>query len=736
MANVTYTKNVTSTGSFSFETGDVKSSSGKISLNLKFSGNVTKSGNKYTVSAIRMEGSTIPDYSSISWTSSGASKMVVEDRSWNWTSLSSGTSIATTTVRTAWTYLGSYATGTSSFTTNYYKHETKTFSLRLGGTCYISRGSDNGLFTLYVNINFSFKGDNDVVVKFTEYNGTTQTPTVSYQGNAAYVITPSPRTSSYDTDASSTYTVNCYYNDGSGFNDSKEIIKQVTTPNNFSGWGTSNYSANKRISVTGNTTFNANYTKGSSTTTWPKGQSVTLPTPSSSELTFKGWFTAASGGNKVNSPYTPTSTTTNLYAHWDARITFDGNGGSSGGVNTYERGSSLGTLPTSTRTNYRFEGWFTAPTGGSQIYSTTKVDKNVTYYAQWKPLYTISYNLNGGSGSYNSETNVLPIDVKPLNNFDDNWKTYENNNVIFDFNGGKVFGSIASNSSTVNHKFKSWKSSADEKEYSINNIYNKQYNYQSNTTMTAQWTLSYSTTATMPYVEKRPGYKFLGWWINNNPKPEDNLYKSNETRTIEHSSKPLTLYAIWEPVKNTLILNFYDKDKELKRYTKQYTIEDENFTIGIPQTNWNPPYKPLDQEYTFLGWSSGDSINTPTQIAEWQSVYGVYKNVTKAPGYNSDLSKSDLNVLTFKPSKYISSQYWGEKNISIPYGTLDSYTGLTSNYYCCWTVSGKYVKVSIDNQNVWKKISVPYVKVGNIWKVIVDTYIKINGEWKKEVGSN
>ena len=41
-------------------------------------------------------------------------------------------------------------------------------------------------------------------------------------------------------------------------------------------------------------------------------------------------------------------------------------------------------MPTPTRSGYTFTGWFTAKTGGTKVYSTTKVTNNMTLYAQWK----------------------------------------------------------------------------------------------------------------------------------------------------------------------------------------------------------------------------------------------------------------------------------------------------------------------------------------------------------------
>ena len=64
--------------------------------------------------------------------------------------------------------------------------------------------------------------------------------------------------------------------------------------------------------------------------------------------------------------------------------------------------TQLGPLSTPTRTGYTFAGWYTAPTGGTQISNTTLTPAvNTTYYAHWTANnYTINYNGNGAtSGS-------------------------------------------------------------------------------------------------------------------------------------------------------------------------------------------------------------------------------------------------------------------------------------------------------------------------------------------------
>ena len=63
--------------------------------------------------------------------------------------------------------------------------------------------------------------------------------------------------------------------------------------------------------------------------------------------------------------------------------------------------NSYGDLPTPTRTNYSFGGWYTSATGGTKITSTSICTRNYdhTLYAHWNAnVVKINLNANGGSG--------------------------------------------------------------------------------------------------------------------------------------------------------------------------------------------------------------------------------------------------------------------------------------------------------------------------------------------------
>jgi uncharacterized repeat protein (TIGR02543 family) len=99
-----------------------------------------------------------------------------------------------------------------------------------------------------------------------------------------------------------------------------------------------------------------------------------------------------------------------LYARWTAKkyaVNFNAN---SGNVKTKSKSvtyaSTYGTLPTPTRSGYKFVGWYTGSTGGSKVSSSTKVSitKNQTLYARWAKNYTLTFNGNSGTVKTKSKT--------------------------------------------------------------------------------------------------------------------------------------------------------------------------------------------------------------------------------------------------------------------------------------------------------------------------------------------
>jgi uncharacterized repeat protein (TIGR02543 family) len=127
----------------------------------------------------------------------------------------------------------------------------------------------------------------------------------------------------------------------------------------------------------------------------PAGTDITLPPLVRDGYFFAGWYTAPVGGTRVGGAggsYTiPITTTTNmtLYAQWssgEVTVTYDTNGGDILLPKTVTAGTSV-TLPQPTRSEKKFEGWYSAPGGtGSRVGGvgdSITVVQNITLYARW-----------------------------------------------------------------------------------------------------------------------------------------------------------------------------------------------------------------------------------------------------------------------------------------------------------------------------------------------------------------
>ena len=120
----------------------------------------------------------------------------------------------------------------------------------------------------------------------------------------------------------------------------------------------------------------------------------TLPTPVRPGNIFLGWY----DGEESEEPIGPETVITGdltLYARWVEAwtVTLNANGGSfvdedgGTGANAVKvlvaKGGPLGERALPELAGYTFAGWWTKKSGGTKIKTSTKVTKDVTYYAQW-----------------------------------------------------------------------------------------------------------------------------------------------------------------------------------------------------------------------------------------------------------------------------------------------------------------------------------------------------------------
>ena len=234
---------------------------------------------------------------------------------------------------------------------------------------------------------------------------------VKYNGNGSTSGDMSNSTHTYDEPKNLTankfnrsYTVTYNYNGGDSSNTT------ATAKAIFNGWaksaeGTKEYDDEASVINLRTTagTFNlyANWTLSS----------VTLPTPTRTGYTFKGWATSSTATSGSTGSYTPTEDIT-LYAVWKANtyiVTFNAKGGTPETQSKSIAYDSNYILPSTdpTRTGYKFNGWWTKTDGGSQVTSNTKLEtaSNHILYAHWiENIARIAYKPNSGGEKVTDET--------------------------------------------------------------------------------------------------------------------------------------------------------------------------------------------------------------------------------------------------------------------------------------------------------------------------------------------
>ena len=127
------------------------------------------------------------------------------------------------------------------------------------------------------------------------------------------------------------------------------------------------------------------------------------------DMNTAGTYTITITGGTATANYTITNRVNGILTVNPAThtVTFNGNNGTpSETTRTVNNGAAIGKLPTASRSNHSFNGWFTAASGGTQINASTVVTGNVTYYAQW--TFTGGGN-NGGNNGGNQGGTTPPV---------------------------------------------------------------------------------------------------------------------------------------------------------------------------------------------------------------------------------------------------------------------------------------------------------------------------------------
>ena len=261
-------------------------------------------------------------------------------------------------------------------------------------------------------------------------NGTTYQPGGNYTGNANLTLTAIWNIK--------TYTVTYDGNGGQQVpgkqtkNYAQTLTLTTATPYkegyNFGGWKGSDgktyakgasYTSNANIKMTAiwnpitySITYNLNGGSGSisnQTKGYNTGITLSKTVPTKDGYNFGGWKGSNGSTYQAGASYAGNANLT-LTAIWNIKtytVTYAGNGGQQvPGNQTKTHGTNL-TLTTATpyREGYNFGGWKGSDGKTYAKGATYSTNANITMTAIWNPItYTITYNLNGGSGSIGNQT--------------------------------------------------------------------------------------------------------------------------------------------------------------------------------------------------------------------------------------------------------------------------------------------------------------------------------------------
>lgn len=394
-----------------------------------------------------------------------------------------------------------------------------------------------------------------------------------------------------------------------------------------------------------------------------KGQMVSeaIP-PEKKDCEFVGWYdNKACTGQPWDFTTDRVSNDMTLYAKFipaQYTITFDLQGGSCDTKSgEYSFGQGVGTLPTPTKTDYTFLGWYSRPEcGGEKYTSTTLMPRtDITLYAGWlqngKSL-IVNYDPNGGECDktkslvpFNGTISDLPTPkregFKFLGWFDGSGKQYTSSTKVSD------------NNLALTAKW-------EQKGLSVT------FDAKGGNCSKESMTVIYGKNAGKLPEPTRDGYSFLGWYYIKNGKEEQ--LTSN---TVITSS--ISAYAEWEAFEYMILLD-----------PRGGKCDEETIFAFCGEEIGELPV-PVRKGYYFGGWytkTKGKGTRYTEQTNMPAKDLTLYAKWTKISGYATKVALSESKVtlgvgekLTLKPS-------------TTPQYTLDKFTWTSSNPKVC-TVNSK-----------------------------------------------
>ena len=323
-----------------------------------------------------------------------------------------------------------------------------------------------------------------------------------------------------------------------------------------------------------------------------KGQKIELPTPSRDGFTFDGWYISSDlSGDKLEGIFLPASDTT-LYAKWTPINTYTIKFNTRGAepINDMEVYKAI-TLPTPSRSNAYFIGWYDNPGyTGEPLGETYMPTADVTLYALWSeknPDPVLYFKSNGGTKYVELHTKRSPVELPTP---EKEYFNFEGWYLEADFSGERLADVISlENDMTIYAKW-SKKDGVTEVIFSTDG----------QTTHNPGYSVGGSTIE-LP-TPSNYGYKFLGWYDGDNK--VESPYKP---------TKDTTLTAKWEKV--TYVYVYYGLTSDYVRYELK---KGDTFSIEDIDEKCKESIYEGEVECPFLGLSyeNGKAFDSETVVGD------------------------------------------------------------------------------------------------------------------------
>ncbi|MDR1033801.1 MAG: InlB B-repeat-containing protein [Bifidobacteriaceae bacterium] len=150
---------------------------------------------------------------------------------------------------------------------------------------------------------------------------------------------------------------------------------------------------------------------------------------------FKGWSRNAETFTAYDFN-TPVTSYIELFPFWDEHtVVFNPNNGNGSTTRRVKGGEAITNVPTPSRSDYVFIGWYTAQDGGTKFDFSTLIDQDYTFYAHWAQIPQVQFstdpqNCYGATGTPASNAKCGGADKPSEEAFQLEVVTYDTNDTV------------------------------------------------------------------------------------------------------------------------------------------------------------------------------------------------------------------------------------------------------------------------------------------------------------------